>query len=652
VNTPPWVRWSVLLILPLLLVVGVYFLLRNADAPPLPSREKPELPVLRTTADPRLTYNGPYRNIHPDVKYVGDAACADCHFDQVETFRHHPMGRSLFPIAEEPNPAPLDPASRQPFQALGRTYRVERKSGRTWHHESRLDDRGQPIAENSFEVKYAIGSGTHGQSFLRERDGYVVQSPITWYGQKKIWDVSPGWTEATGPRPVEGRCLFCHSNQVSPTSGRYNHFAEPLFRGHTIGCERCHGPGERHVAKWSGKEPVEPGQDFSIVNPRHLPWQQREAVCQQCHLEGETRIVRRGRALNDFRPGLPLENFWTVAIHDEEDHKVVNHVEQMYRSTCFERSGAESKLGCISCHDPHVKPSPEQRTEYFRKSCLKCHKDGGSEASKETHCRLPQSERLQRNQNSCFECHMPKQQVSDVPHVAGTDHRITRAPQPIAAHVPTEHRYRSGQLPVRLFHRRATDVLIGEDRRDLGVMLAECVNHNKVHVRYSVSAIELLDASLSEVPADVDAWEAKGVAMVRAGRPREALAAFHQGLQTDANQEMCLVGAGHLSQRLDQNDEAIELWKRAVRINPFHPLYHGALAILYAGKQQWQQGKEYAEKWVELDPLGIESRRLRTLYLLRLGDRTVAQREFALIEALKPPNLPELQKWWATESKR
>ena len=43
--------------------------------------------------------SSPWKNARPGVKYVGDAACAACHEEIAETFRHHPMGRSLAPIA-------------------------------------------------------------------------------------------------------------------------------------------------------------------------------------------------------------------------------------------------------------------------------------------------------------------------------------------------------------------------------------------------------------------------------------------------------------------------------------------------------------------------------------------------------------------------
>src|SRR5207302_405536 len=102
----------------------------------------------------------------------------------------------------------------------------------------------------------------------------------------------------------------------------------PVFDGFAIGCQRCHGPGELHVASRGTEKDT-------IVNPRHLEPALREAVCEQCHLEGEVRLVRHGRGLDDFRPGLPMELFWSVFLPTSETGegpKAVGHVEQMYQS--------------------------------------------------------------------------------------------------------------------------------------------------------------------------------------------------------------------------------------------------------------------------------------------------------------------------------
>ena len=44
--------------------------------------------------DPRVAYAGIFRNVHPDVKYLGDENCKKCHEEICTTFHAHPMGRS------------------------------------------------------------------------------------------------------------------------------------------------------------------------------------------------------------------------------------------------------------------------------------------------------------------------------------------------------------------------------------------------------------------------------------------------------------------------------------------------------------------------------------------------------------------------------
>src|SRR5437868_4093812 len=50
--------------------------------------------------DPRLTFDTPYRNVRPDVAYVGDEVCASCHQEQAQAFHQHPMVRSLRPVGD------------------------------------------------------------------------------------------------------------------------------------------------------------------------------------------------------------------------------------------------------------------------------------------------------------------------------------------------------------------------------------------------------------------------------------------------------------------------------------------------------------------------------------------------------------------------
>ncbi|MBV9124116.1 MAG: hypothetical protein JO112_12220, partial [Planctomycetes bacterium] len=371
-------------------------------------------------------YQGPFRNIDPQVRYVGDRACAECHTDEDHSYHHHPMGRSVVPIAQLASQQPYDEAHHNPFTALGSQFRVRREGDRLVHQQILVDDQGRRIDGLDMEVAYALGSGTHGYGYLTIRGDSLLETPISWYSQKARWDLSPGFIpEWFGGRPVGAGCLYCHANQTHPLEGLLNRYEKPIVL-EAIGCERCHGPGERHVASRRRLDPLPGPVDDTIVNPRHLDWRLREAVCEQCHLEGVERVVRRGRRPDDYRPGLPLEDFVSVFVYPREpgeDQKAVNHVQQMHLSQCFQRSPEDHKLGCISCHDPHVQVEGDERVAHYRQRCLQCHATHG--------CSEPEAVRRRRSpQDSCIDCHMPRYLGMDIPHTASTDHRIPRRPRP------------------------------------------------------------------------------------------------------------------------------------------------------------------------------------------------------------------------------
>src|SRR5438045_4229506 len=91
----------------------------------------------------------------------------------------------------------------------------------------------------------------------------------------------------------------------------------------------------------------------------------------------------------------------------------------MTLSKCFRGSG--EKLSCISCHDPHVEPRPEEAAAYFKKKCLACHT--------EKSCTLPlQIREHQRQSDDCADCHMQKRDVREISHSSITNHRILARP--------------------------------------------------------------------------------------------------------------------------------------------------------------------------------------------------------------------------------
>src|SRR5258708_14830908 len=79
------------------------------------------------TPDPRRTYAGPYRNIDPDIGYVGDAKCASCHEEIARNYATHPMGRSVSPMTELLDRQQYSSSVNNPFDAFGRRFQVDRQ---------------------------------------------------------------------------------------------------------------------------------------------------------------------------------------------------------------------------------------------------------------------------------------------------------------------------------------------------------------------------------------------------------------------------------------------------------------------------------------------------------------------------------------------
>ena len=165
------------------------------------------------------------------------------------------MGRSLAPVAEARITGGDEANGQTLFASQGLEYSIAHRDGHVLHRETRREVAGKIVAMNEAEVQFIVGSGRHGASYLIDHDGFLFESPMTWYSRKQRWDLSPGFevTNHHFERPIQPNCLFCHANQVEPIRAPINRYRQPIFRGHSIGCERCHGPGELHLARPRGR---------------------------------------------------------------------------------------------------------------------------------------------------------------------------------------------------------------------------------------------------------------------------------------------------------------------------------------------------------------------------------------------------------------
>lgn len=372
------------------------------DAPPTESGISP-LPLPQSASSV-------FENTRPEAAYVGSQACAECHAAQHASYLQTHHSRSMSRVAPEQEP----PGGTVDHPLSHRRFEVERLGEHIRHREILVSGDHEEFVLADHAVEYGIGSGRVARTYATVLDGFLVESPVTWYSSRQAWGMSPGYDtrlHRSFQRVVNFGCMTCHSGRVeraAPDDERLTILEA------AIGCERCHGPGSLHVEfRMAGGVP--PREiDRTVVNPRHLSRELQEAVCAQCHLMGDASVVVRGKSPGDFRPGLPLENFrLEYRLTDAgSEMTVVGHVDQLRRSRCYRES---ETLTCTTCHDPHDPVDEAKHVAHYRRICQTCHTSDA--------CGVSEAQRMATRQNDCMSCHMP-QSPTEVRHVAFTHHRI------------------------------------------------------------------------------------------------------------------------------------------------------------------------------------------------------------------------------------
>jgi predicted CXXCH cytochrome family protein len=563
--------------------------------------------------------------------FTGSATCAECHAEIAAKFARHPMGRSFARVTDA---EPIENYEDTEFAPPGpRRYRVERDGDQVYHHERMVDEAGQTIYDQRVPIRYALGSGQHGRSYLIEKEGHLWQSSIGWFTAGETWGLSPGYRpefHQRFERRVDASCLYCHVGRVNLLEDGSDRFAAEPFAELSIGCERCHGPGEAHVAHQQASRKT--GRDDTIVNPGRLEPRLREAVCNQCHLQGERTLTRYGRGFFDFRPGEPLEDCLLIMVEGERvdergQTRPVSQVEQMRSSACFQKSAG--KLGCISCHDPHESPAAESRADYYRSRCLECHTDRG--------CSLPVVEQSAAPaQGSCVHCHMPKLETKDVAHTSLTDHRVMKKPDqtpPPQAEVPWDE--------LKLFDGAEDRLAAREVRRARAIMLLERAERRRDNVQ-AARVHDLLvprwlpeddiDSIANLLGYDQAALGSLGQAFQIMDQRALSVKSWSEALRVHPNAEPILARMADLYQEDKNWKEALKYFDRALEINPHSSIYQGRRAYVLGNLGRLEEGVAAAVRALEIDPTLTQVREWLVDVYGRLGKAELRAEQQQLLE--------------------
>ncbi|MGH9661808.1 MAG: tetratricopeptide repeat protein [Bryobacteraceae bacterium] len=477
---------------------------------------------------------------------TGNAACAPCHRALHDSYLRTPMASTSGRAGSG--------GERFDRAAFG-DYRVFRDGGRIAFEAS-----GARKALDFF-----IGSGAVARSYAFFDGGFLFQAPVAYYSAGARWNLAPGFARYNYPyltRPVLPGCLDCHSSRIQPVEGTQHAFRDPPFLESGVSCERCHGPGERHVSTARASD---------IVNPVRLDPERRDSVCAQCHLTGEFRIPRASSA--GFRAGGRLSD--SLAIFVWADRRpgltVTSHGEKLAQSACRQASG--DRLWCGSCHSVHASTRPA------REKCLACHEPVA--------CTESPAARRGRN---CVDCHMPRGEVVDAEHVVYTDHSIPRRPRAARA---------TADRTLAPFGGGAAAP------RDLGLAYAQLA------LRESDAAVrERAFTLLRDAPPDTQVLLYLAELHKAASDSARAAALYQQVLRADPAQVTASVALGALLMERGETAEAIRLWKDALARSPGLQLVRMNLALAQLGQGDAASAEANLRKAVELNPALEVARKL------------------------------------------
>ena len=454
--------------------------------------------------------------------------CVDCHPKEFAGYQKTGMGRSLSRVATQPTGAFTHTVSGSDFRIrsgpAGMSHTLEREG-----------------VEGTFPVEYVIGSGNHAFGYLVNVGGYLFQSPISYYSQRRIWSMAPGYEAERSPdftRPVTAECLWCHSGKPLPVPKTLNKFEQPAFAEEAISCDRCHGPVDQHVKRPS---------KANIVNPSRLTERARDSVCEQCHLSGEVRIANPGKQIGDFVPGQSLEEYFSVYVFEAPTAsglKVISHVQQLARSACYVKSGGS--LSCVSCHDPHNKPV--NAVAHYRAKCLGCH--AGIE---KTHAAPA---------DNCVGCHMPSRPAKDGGHTAFTDHQIQRQVARDAG---------GSRNPTKLVAWKEPPPHLASRNLALAYLTVGERDRSAFHMDEAARLLTEVAPKFADDPAVLTGL---GLLSLRQRKPAEAIPLFEKALKAEPSYAPYQVNLATALNAAGRVEEAIKWLKKSIAQDPsLEPAY-------------------------------------------------------------------------------
>lgn len=233
-------------------------------------------------------------------------------------------------------------------------YSSFRVTGHPWKlrtgEEAKANPLPLPAGHTWDDISYVIG-GYKWKARYIDNDGFIITTTEDGPGKNQYNLMVGTWSDYHPGEEKPYDCGKCHTTGYSAEGnqgGLEGMVGTWAFDG--IQCESCHGPGKGHV---------DGGGDKTAITVDTTA-----ALCGSCHIRGEANTI-------------PASGGY------------IRHHEQYNEFL----ASPHSTLGCVTCHDPHVKAEFSITTE-----CSTCHSGVNAEFTGSS---------MEGVGVTCTDCHMP-----------------------------------------------------------------------------------------------------------------------------------------------------------------------------------------------------------------------------------------------------
>jgi hypothetical protein len=335
--------------------------------------------------------------------YVGMATCAKCHAEIHRQWTHSRHSKMVQPATKESVQGDFKLTQ---VKLRGENYGLREREGVFYITESYLTGKPQ-----EHRVDYTLGNRRIQHYLTTLPDGKVIVLPPSWDITRKGWfhnlDIAdPDEVEGVQVQVWNKQCYSCHVSQQEKNFDTERNEYKTAWLDFGTNCERCHGPGGDHVARYSSaSRSKNPAND--IVVQTRLDATRNTMVCAQCHSFRDTFAKGFSAGADYYNYFMPILEYnqprdkdpayWA----DGRTRRFSNDAYGLWQSECFLKGGAT----CISCHssvhEVEIEKNPQLRP-MANALCTRCHVQIGEKISAHTHHAAGSTG------SSCVECHMPR----------------------------------------------------------------------------------------------------------------------------------------------------------------------------------------------------------------------------------------------------